>query len=80
MLISRPPGSRDDAISLASPLAHAHLSPATSHDNALCTNLWIIRVNLLVSACLAVDNRGCGNVDNRGGVQSCQVGGLRCRL
>ena len=33
-----------------SPLAHAHLQPLTSQDNALCTGVWIIRVNLLVSA------------------------------
>jgi hypothetical protein len=63
-----------------SPLAHAHLQPLTSQDNALCTDLWIIQVNSLVSACPAVDDRGCGNVDNRRGVQSCQVAGLRCRL
>ncbi len=62
------------------PLAHACLLPLTSQDNALCTRLWIIRVNTLVSACPAVDDRGCGNVDNRGGTQSCQVAGLRGRL
>jgi len=62
------------------PLAHACLQPLTSQDNALCTILWIIRVNMLVSACPAVDDRGCGNVDNRGGAQSCQVAGLRCRF
>jgi len=77
---SCPPGRRDDAISPAPPLAHACLQPLTSQDNALCTILWIIRVNMLVSACPAVDDRGCGNVDNRGGAQSCQVAGLRGRL
>jgi len=35
---------------------------------------------MLVSACLAVDDRGCGNVDNRSGAQSCQVAGLGCRF
>jgi hypothetical protein len=63
-----------------SPLAHAYLQPLTSQDNALCTSLWIIRANWLVSACPVVDDRGCGNVDNRGGAQSCQVAGLRRRL
>jgi len=62
------------------PLAHACLQPLTSQDNALCTRLWIIRVNSLVSACPAVDDRVCGNVDNGGGTQSCQVAGLRCPL
>ena len=59
------------------PLAHACLQPLTSQDNALCTILWIIRVNTLVSACPAVDDQGCGNVDNRGVTQSCQVAALR---
>ena len=62
------------------PLAHACLQPLTSQDNALCTSLWIIRVNSLASAFPAVDDRVCGNVDNRGGTQSCQVAGLRCPL
>ena len=55
------------------PLAHACLQPLTSQDNALCTSLWTIQVNTLVSACPVVDDRGCGNVDNRGGMQSRQV-------
>jgi hypothetical protein len=63
-----------------SPLVHAYLLPLTSQDNALCTSLWIIRVKWQVSACLAVDDRTCGNVDNRSGAQSCQVAGLRFRL
>jgi hypothetical protein len=62
------------------PSVHACLRPLTSQDNALCTRLRIIRVNTLVSACPAVDDRDCGNVDNRGGMQSCQVAGLRCRF
>jgi hypothetical protein len=62
------------------PLAHACLPSLTSQDNALCTILWIIQANSQVSACLAVDDRGCGNVDNRGGARSCQVAGLRSRL
>jgi hypothetical protein len=70
---SRPPGSRDNALSLLSPSAHAYLQPSTSQDNALCTSLWIISVNSLVNTCLAVDERDCGNVDNRGGRQSFQV-------
>jgi hypothetical protein len=79
-----PPGGRDNAIALAFSLGSCVGScvPATltRQDNALCTNLWISRANWLVSACPAVDERGCGNVDNRGGARSCQVAGLRCRL
>ena len=52
-----------------SPSAHAHLQRLTSQDNALCTSLWILPVKSLVSACPAVDGRGCGNVDNPGGAQ-----------
>jgi hypothetical protein len=40
----------------------------------------MIPVNSQVSACLAVDKQGCGNVDNRGGGQSGQVAGLRRRF
>jgi len=76
---SRPPGRRDDAISLASSVGSCFLLPLTSQDNALCASLWIIPVKSLVSARSLVDERGCGNVDNRGGAQSCQVGGLRGR-
>jgi hypothetical protein len=41
----------------------------TSQDNGLCIFLWTIRENSLVSACPAVDERVCGNVDNRSGAQ-----------
>jgi hypothetical protein len=61
------------------PLANACLPSLTSQDNALCTTLWIIRAYSQVSVGPAVDDRGCGNVDNRGGTRSCQVAGLRCR-
>src|ERR1700745_1572642 len=75
----RPPPPRlgrwDNAISLASPLTHAYLQSLTSQDNALCTGVWIIPVNSLVSVGAAVDDRGCGNVDNHGGASSWQVAG-----
>jgi hypothetical protein len=77
---SRPPGRRDNAISLAFSLGSCSPAALARQDNALCASLWIIPVNSLVSSCPAVDDRGCGNVDNRGGTQSCQVAGLRGRL
>lgn len=76
----RPRGGRDNAISRAFSLGSCVPAVLTSQDNALCTNLWTIRVNLLVSGCLAVDDRDCGNVNNRGGTQFCQVAALRSRL
>ena len=63
-------------ISRLSPLAHAHLLPLTSQNNALCINLWILLVNTLVRPPRRVDERACGNVDNRGDAKSCQVQGL----
>ena len=80
MVTFRPSGGRDNAISLAFSLGSCVPAALTSQDNALCTNLWIILGNSLVSAYPAVDERDCGNVDKRGGAQSCQVAGLRCRF
>lgn len=57
-----------------------NLQPLTSQDNVLCINLWTVQANLLVSGGVAVDGRGCGNVNNRDGAQFCQVAGLRGRL
>jgi hypothetical protein len=56
-----------------------NLQPLTSQDNALCINLWTVQVNLLVSGYPAVDDRGCGNVNNRDRTRFCQVAGLRSR-
>ena len=57
-----------------------NLQPLTSQDNALCTNLWTIHLNSLVSDQSAVDDRGCGNVNNRGSENFCQVASLPSRL
>jgi hypothetical protein len=54
-----------------------NLQPLTSKNNGLCTNLWTNLENLLVRDYLAVDDRGCGNVNNRDGAQFCPVAGLR---
>ena len=43
-----------------------HASPGACQANALCTSLWMIWVNRLVNHYIAVDGRGCGNVDNLG--------------
>ena len=42
-----------------------HASPGACQANALCINLWMVQVNMLVSPYLVVDGRGCGKVDNR---------------
>ena len=76
---SRLLGGRDNAISLASSLG-SDLQPLTSQDNALCICLWIIWVKSLVSACVSVDERGCGYVDNTPIARSGQVAGLRCHV
>jgi hypothetical protein len=47
-----------------------HASPGACQANALCISLWMISVNTLVCHCTAVDERGCGKVDNYGDVRS----------
>ena len=42
-----------------------HASPGGSKASVLCISLWMIYPNTLVSCCAAVDERGCGKVDNR---------------
>ena len=79
-VISRPAGGRDDANFTGFSLGSCLPAALTSQDNALCASLWIIPVKSLVSARSLVDERGCGNVDNRGGGRSCQVGGPRGRF
>ena len=49
-----------------------HASPGPAQASALCISLWMVLVNTLVSHYPAVDERDCGNVDNR-----CNVGLLR---
>jgi hypothetical protein len=41
-----------------------HASPGGSKASVLCISLWMICLNTLVSRCAAVDERGCGKVDN----------------
>ena len=41
-----------------------HASPGVSKASVLCISLWMICLNTLVSRCAAVDERGCGKVDN----------------
>jgi len=41
-----------------------HASPRLAKASVLCIILWRILVNMLVNHRLAVDRRGCGNVDN----------------
>jgi hypothetical protein len=74
--ISRPAGGRDDADITGFSLGSCLPAALTSQDNALCTNLWIIPVKWLVNVGVAVDERGCGNVEKCTGAQSCQVAGL----
>ena len=40
-------------------------SPGPAKASALCISLWMVHVNMLVSHYIAVDERGCGKVDNR---------------
>jgi len=75
-VISRPAGGRDDANITGSSLGSCAPAALTSQNNALCTNLWIISVKWLVNVGVAVDERGCGNVEKRSGAQSHQVAGL----
>jgi hypothetical protein len=42
-----------------------HASPGGCKASVLCISLWMIYANTLVSRCVAVDERGCGKVDNR---------------
>jgi hypothetical protein len=35
--------------------------------SVLCIRLWMISANILVMDCVAVDERGCGKVDNSQG-------------
>jgi hypothetical protein len=42
-----------------------HASPGPAQASALCISLWMVLVNMLVSHCSTVDERDCGNVDNR---------------
>jgi hypothetical protein len=79
-VISRPPGGRDDANITGFSLGSCLPAALTSQDNALCTNLWIISVKWLVNVGVAVDERGCGNVDKRSSARSCQVAGLSGEL
>jgi len=42
-----------------------HASPGGCKGSGLCISLWMLSANWLVSCCAAVDERGCGKVDNR---------------
>jgi len=50
-------------------------SPGPAKASALCISLWMIQTNLLVNHGVAVEERGCGKVDNRQGADLIQIAG-----
>jgi hypothetical protein len=43
-----------------------HASPGACQANVLCISLWMLSVNMLVTAAQLWTDAGCGKVDNRG--------------
>ena len=58
--LARREGPRDQHESMLS-----SRQPRGCKASVLCTSLWIVYPNTLVSRYAAVDERGCGKVDNR---------------
>jgi hypothetical protein len=58
--LARREGSRDQHESML-----LSRQPRGAKASVLCISLWMISPNTLVSRCAAVDERGCGKVDNR---------------
>ena len=55
-----------------------HAGPGLAKASVLCISVWMIYVNMLVNQCIAVNLRGCGNVDNQWALTCCGPGPLRC--
>jgi hypothetical protein len=55
-----------------------HASPGRCKASVLCISLWMLSANSLVTCCAAVDERGCGKVDNSSEASLAQVGKLPC--
>ena len=58
--LARREGSRDQRESML-----LSRQPRGCKASVLCISLWMIYANMLVSRCVAVDERDCGKVDNR---------------
>jgi hypothetical protein len=48
--------------------------PRVCKASVLCISLWMVSTNRLTTCCTAVDERGCGKVDNSQGTSLAQVG------